>query len=299
MEQPMERYVQAGLIAAMAYPEEYHKAPVSVVRRIARDPWFSAVELNPIADSSARKACRELLESAHMTVCYSAHNRLLSTGLNPNDLEETGRCAAQQALLEEMEEARELGATGFAFLAGHWEQDKRRQGLEQLKKTTIAVCRYAAQFGMQVELEIFDFDIAKAALIGPAPLAEEFAAGVRSCCSNFGLMVDLSHIPMCYEEPAFVFRALRPYITHMHIGNTIIRSGYDAYGDEHPRFGFPHSENDVTQLVKFFRSARNEQCFDEQRPIIMSIEIKPRPNEDANAVLANSKRVVERAWALA
>ena len=38
----------------------------------------------------------------------------------------------------------------------------------------------------------------------------------------------------------------------MHIGNAVVKEGFEAYGDQHPRFGFPDSANDTEQLVDFF-----------------------------------------------
>ena len=46
---------------------------------------------------------------------------------------------------------------------------------------------------------MFDFDMDKAALIGPAPYAARFAADMRTTHNNFGLLVDLSHFPTTYE----------------------------------------------------------------------------------------------------
>ncbi len=69
-----------------------------------------------------------------------------------------------------MDEAEYLGAGGIAFLAGKWEEDTKALAYEQLLKTTRSVCTHAAQKGMMVELEVFDFDMDKAALIGPAPM---------------------------------------------------------------------------------------------------------------------------------
>ena len=40
-----------------------------------------------------------------------------------------------------------------------------------------------------------------------------------------------------------------PYITHFHIGNAVVKEGCEAYGDQHPRFGFPESANDTEQLL--------------------------------------------------
>jgi len=39
---------------------------------------------------------------------------------------------------------------------------------------------------------------------------------------------------------------IKDYIVHAHMGNCVIKDPkLPAYGDLHPRFGFPDSENDV------------------------------------------------------
>lgn len=76
---------------------------------------------------------------------------------------------------------------------------------------------------MMVELEVFDYDMEKVSLIGPAPYAARFAADIRMTNNNFGLMVDLSHFPTTYETSKFVVQILRPYITHFHIGNAVVK----------------------------------------------------------------------------
>lgn len=116
--------------------------------------------------------------------------------------------------------------------------------------------------------------------------------------NNFGLMVDLSHIPITYESSRFVIQTLRPYISHLHIGNAVVKEGCPGYGDKHPRFGFPNSANDVEQLAEFFRILKEEGFFRPQEPLVLSMEVTPQPGEDAGIILANTKRVINRAWAL-
>ena len=168
----------------------------------------------------------------------------------------------------------------------------------QLLKTTRAVCDYSAEKGMMVELEVFDYDMDKAALIGPAPYAAEFAADMRTTHSNFGLLVDLSHFPTTYETSRFVIRTLRPYITHFHFGNAVVVKGCDGYGDLHPRFGYPNSANDTPQLLDYLKVMKEEGFFDAENPYVLSMEVTLHPGEDEDIVLANTKRVLKRAWAL-
>ncbi|MCI8624477.1 MAG: sugar phosphate isomerase/epimerase [Provencibacterium sp.] len=295
MKESLHRYFRMGLIQWMSHPD---RPVLDSLRAIAQDDFFDAVEVCQFKNEEDRAAAAKLLESAHMTVCYGGQPRLLGTGLNPNDLDEEGRLRAQETLLEGIEEARQLGAKGLAFLAGKWQLETREEAYQQLLKTTRALCDRAAQYGMMIELEVFDFDMDKAALIGPAPLAARFAADMRTTHANFGLMVDLSHFPTTYETSRFVIRTLRPYITHLHIGNAVVQKGCDGYGDQHPRFGFPNSANDTEELLDFFRVLKEEGFLDAQNPLVLSLEVKPRADEDDGAVLAGTKRVIRRAWAL-
>ena len=72
----------------------------------------------------------------------------------------------------------------------------------------------------------------------------------------------------------------------------------EAYGDQHPRFGFPESANDTMELVDFFHVLKAEGFFNADEPYVLSFEVKPWADEDADIVLAGTKRVINRAWAL-
>ncbi len=295
MRDSIHKYFQVGTIQWMSHPT-YNV--LDSIRKIACDDFFDAIEITKFADDETRNSAIKLLEQSHLRVCYGAQPRLLGPKLNPNDIDEEGRKKAEATLIEAVDEAYALGSKGIAFLAGKWEEATREQAFGQLIKTTSAVCEYAAKKGMIVELEVFDYDMDKAALIGPAPLAAEFAAKMRMKHNNFGLMVDLSHFPTTYETSQFVIRTLRPYITHFHIGNAVVKQGCEAYGDQHPRFGFPNSANDTAELLDFFRVLKEEGFFCAEAPYVLSFEVKPWGDEDPEIILAATKRVVNRAWAL-
>ena len=281
----------------MSHPPADYEVLESI-KTICCDDYFDVLEVTQMKDEAVREKARKMLEQAHMRVCYGAQPRLLGTGLNPNDIDEEGRLKAERTLLEAVDEAEYLGAGGIAFLAGKWEEKTKEESYVQLKKTTKRVCDYAAEKGMAVELEVFDYDMDKAALIGPAPYAAKFAADMRCMCSNFGLIVDLSHFPTTYETSKFVIQTLRPYITHFHIGNAVVKKGCEAYGDQHPRFGYPESANDTEQLLEFFKVLKEEGFLNKDQPYVLSFEVKPWKGEDGDLVLAGTKRVINRAWAL-
>lgn len=296
MREPINAYFQVGVIQWMIHPEPRYNL-LDSLKQLACDDFFDAIEIAPIADAAVRQRARRMLESAHMSICYGAHPRLLA-GLNPNAIDERERLRAENELLRIVDEAHDMGAKGVCILAGKWTEETKDEAFRQLRKTTGRVCEHAAKCGMLVEMEVFDYDVDKRLLIGPAPDAARFAAEMRGEHENFGLVVDLSHIPLTHESTEFVVRSLRQYITHFHIGNAVIRPGCDGYGDKHPRFGFPNSANDAPQLLDFFRVLRREGFFRADKPCILSIEVKPAEGEDGDIVLANTKRVIRRAWAM-
>ena len=293
MRDSIHKYFKIGTIQWMSHPG----VPVlDSIKKIASDDFFDALEVCQIKDDETRLKAKAMMDQAHLKVCYGAQPRLLGPKLNPNDLNEEGRLQAERTLLEAIDEAEFLGAKGIAFLAGKWNVETKDQAYQQLLKTTLNLCAYAKTKNMQVELEVFDYDMDKAALIGPAPYAAQFAAEVRATCDNFGLLPDLSHIPTTYETPEFVIQTMGPYITHLHIGNAVVKKNCEAYGDQHPRFGFPNSANDEDQLLDFFRAVKAAGLMRPDDPLVLSFEVKPWANEDHDLVLAGTKRVINRAW---
>jgi len=284
----------------MAYPDTMkgEGATMDSIRKVAVDDYFDVIEITHIRDGEVRAQARDLLAQSHMKVCYGAQPRLLTAGLNPNHLDEAERKKAEAVLLDSIDEAEYMGAKGIAFLAGKYEEEKKEEAYRQLMKTTGALCEYAAKKDMTVILEVFDYDLDKKSLIGPAPYAAKFAADIRNQYNNFGLMVDLSHIPQTHETSRLVIQTLKPYILHFHIGSGVMAEGADAFGDTHPRFGFPNGLNDTDEVLEFLRVMKQEGFLDEENPPVLSFEVKPWGSEDPDVVVANAKRVLNRAWAL-
>lgn len=295
MRDSIHRYFQVSTIQWMSYPRT---DPLSAVRKIAEDDYFDAVEITHFQDPQAAREAKQLLAQSHLTIGYGAQPCLLASGLNPNAIDEAQRGAAEDLLKNCVDEARELGARRVGIMAGKWQEETKDLAYRQLLKTVRAVCGYAAGKDMFIELEVFDYDMDKCALIGPAPYAARFAADICMTNSNFGLMVDLSHIPTTRESSRFVVQTLRPFITHLHCGNAVVRPGCPAYGDKHPRFGYPNGANDVAELTEYFRVLRAEGFFRAEQPLMLSIEVTPQGSENEDIVLASSKRVLNRAWAL-
>ncbi len=300
MNEPMRNYMKVGLIHFMAYPSVIKgEGPIEeTFRKIALDDYFDAVEVTWIKDAEVRKSVKKMIDTSHIDVAYGGQPRQLTTGLNINDLDEAGRQKALATLKEGIDEAYEVGAGGFGFLSGKYSEEKAEEAYRALVASTRELCAYAKAKGdMKVALEVFDFDIDKKALIGPVALAKRFAEEIRAEFDNFGLMVDLSHIPLLHETSFESLIPIKDYIIHAHMGNCMMKDKSDpAYGDAHPRFGYPGSENDVDELVEYLRVLLSIGFLNKDERPIVSFEVKPVGDEDPDLVVANAKRVLNRAW---
>ncbi len=302
MKKSIYSYMKVGLIHFMAYPETMKgEGPIlQTLKKICTDDYFNAVEISWIKDAETRKKAMNMLKTAAITVAYGGQPRLLTTGLNINDIDETGRQKALETLIEGIDEAYEMGAVGFAYLSGRYQEEKKEEAFQALVHSTKALCAYARKKGdMKVVLEVFDYDVDKKSLIGPAFLAKRLAAIIMEEYDNFGLMVDLSHLPLIHESLEEAILPIKEYIVHAHMGNCVVKDpGLPAYGDAHPRFGFPDSENDVEELVAYLRCLKSIGFLNKENPPIVSFEVKPFGEEDPDIVVANAKRTLNKAWAL-
>ena len=306
MSEPHHGHVDMGIVHFMVYPETMSgDGPIlETVREIATDPFFGAIEVGPINDDETRRKTGELLEQANMRVGFGAQPMLLGGDHNLNDPSDEARAAAIDVVKEGIDQAVELGAERVGILSGPAPNDTadRPEQLELLEDSIAEICTYAAaNGGVGVTLETFDPQTDKCALIGGShEEAAELARSLRDDGHDFGIMIDLSHLPMQALEPPFTtpradLAALGETLVHVHIGNCVIHdTGHPAYGDLHPRFGI--GEIGERELQEFLETLfASGYLGGDDRPIV-SFEVAPVLEEDPDIVIANAKRTFNRAW---
>jgi sugar phosphate isomerase/epimerase len=301
MNDSMRKYMKVGLIHFMAYPVIKGEGSFEeTFKKIAVDDYFEVAEISWIKDQEVKNKVKKMIATAHLEVAYGGQPRLLTTGLNINDINEEGRQKALATLKAGIDEAYEMGAVGFAFLSGKYTAEKKEEAYQALVKSTKELCAYAKAKGdIKVALEVFDYDVDKNSIIGPVMLAKRYAEDIIKEFDNFGLLVDLSHMPLLRETPAESILPIKDYIVHAHMGNCVVKDpSLPCYGDGHPRFGFPDSENDVAELVEYLRVLLAIGFLNTEKRPIVSFEVKPFGDEDPDLVVANAKRVLNRAWDL-
>jgi sugar phosphate isomerase/epimerase len=302
MQESMYKFMKVGLVHVMAYPETMRgEGPIlETLQKIAEDDFFTAVEICWIKDAKVREKAKKLLEMSHLNVAYGAQPRLLINNLNLNSFDKEERKKAVSEIKAAVDEAYEMGAKSLAFLSGKDPgKEKREQAIRLLISSIKEICDYTKSKGsLGITLEIFDQEIDKKCLIGPANEARKLAAEIRKEYDCFGLMVDLSHLPLLNETPAQAIMPIKDYLVHAHIGNCIMRDKeHPGYGDQHPRFGIIGGENDVRELTEYLKVLLDIGFLNPQNSPMVSFEVKPLAGEISEVVIANAKRVLREAWA--
>ena len=283
MKESMYKYMRVGLIHFMAYPDTMAgEGPIlETIRKIAVDDYFNAIEITWIKDDKVREQVKKMLETSHMTVAYGSQPRLLTTGMNINDLDDAARKKALDNLKEGIDEAYYMGAEGFAFLSGKYEEDKKEEAFAALVDSTKELCAYAKSKGnLRIALEVFDWDVDKKSIIGPVDLAKRFAEEIRKEYDNFGLMVDLSHLPLLRESARESLIPVKDYIVHAHMGNAVAAIRHWKHMGMPIQIWFPNSENDVDELVEYLSVLMEIGFLNTKNPPIVSFEVKPWKDED-------------------
>ncbi|MBI5092215.1 MAG: sugar phosphate isomerase/epimerase [Candidatus Hydrogenedentes bacterium] len=299
MKESLHEYIKVGLVHFMAYPTCMGgEGPiVESLSHLAQDPFFEVMEVTRAKDPHVMKQMRSIAEQAKLELVFGAQPVCLGGGLNLNHPDSAERAKAIEALKNAIDQAESLGSKSVGVLSGKVSDDKdyaKQRLVDSLKQ----LCAYANTKGMSVALETFDqVPFGKNCLIGPTKDAVEVSAAVRKEHANFGLMLDLSHLPLIGETSEHALKTAGEHLVHVHVGNCAMDDPkHPAYGDNHPRFGAPGTRNDVPELAEFLKVLLEMGYLSTRERKIVSFEVKPMPGESSEAIVAGSKRAVLDAW---
>lgn len=303
MKELLQDYMKMGICAFMAFPDILKgEGPIlESIQAIADDQFFDVIEVTWIKDPEVRKRAADLLQLSHLDVGFAGQPPFLVTKRDLNILDDAKRQEAVAFGKEMIDQAKELGAAKFGIISGPYPGDAERdRAMAALIDSLKQLCQHAKQAGdIEVSLETFDRTIDKKCLIGYADDAVEIAEGVRKEHSNFGIMYDLSHLPLLGEDAGTALTKLKDYLNHIHIGNCAMRDpSHPAYGDNHPPFGVAGGESDVEEVATFIRALFDAGYLGGPGPIpAVSYEVKPLAGQPSSTMIAGAKRVLKNAWA--
>jgi sugar phosphate isomerase/epimerase len=302
MDKHWDHYCALSIIHFLAFPECLAgDGPIlETVGRIADDDFFSGIEISRINDAETRRQAAQLIEQSHMGVVFGAPPVILGDRLDLNSPDAAERQRAIETLKPYIAQAAEVGAQQFTILSGPDPTPSERPAATQrLAESIRELCDYGHRHGVSINLETFDRTVDKKALIGPADEAAALATIIKADFPDFGILYDMGHMPLLDESPLSALTALKDYLVHAHVGNCVKVPGRPAYGDLHPRFGYPGGENDAPQLAEFLRALFAVGYLHDNpsaRPWV-GFEMRPQAGETSANILANIKRTWREAWA--
>ncbi len=308
MQEPIEAYCHIGIVHPMAFPEVLQgEGPIlDTLTQVALDPFFSAIEVTWIKDASVRGDAAQLLATAGMEVIFAAQPPLMQQNLSLSDPDPDQRRKAVDACKQLIDQAYQLSAAILVVLSGPDPGESARpQATEAFIDSLKQLCNDAQQKSgermLAISLENFDRTVDKRCLIGPTREAAGIAEAIRNEYSNFGLTLDLSHLPLLRERADEAALAAVDHLIHVHIGNCVVGdTSHPAYGDQHPRFGVAGSAVGVPEVKRFLEALIYAGYFKRNTPTTMpvvSFEVKPAQGERSDLVIANAKRTLKHAWA--
>jgi sugar phosphate isomerase/epimerase len=304
MNKHWDAYCALSIVHFLGFPEcGGGDGPVlETITRIAEDDFFSAIEITRINDATVRGQAARLMENSHLQVGFGAHPIILGNKLNLNSLDSAQRKHALDTLKPYVAQAAEVGAKRFVILSGpDSSESERPAATAALVESIRELYTYARPYGLEITLETFDRKVDKKALIGPSDEAAALAVKMKKEHPDFGLLYDQAHGVLLDETPLAAMTTMKDHLIHAHVGNCVKVPGRPSYGDLHPRFGFPGSENDVAQLAEFLRALFAVGYLREDPPIggrpWVGFEVKPQPGETSADIIANMKRAWREAWA--
>ncbi|MEA3403803.1 MAG: TIM barrel protein [Armatimonadota bacterium] len=301
-----------GIVHFMAYPIIQDDDPQMILetaQRIAEDDFFDVLEVRRSQHQEVMDGLKQMATTAHLSLGLGAQPPLLLGGLDVNSLDDAERQRAVDDVKKSIDAAYELDCRICAFLSGPDVEDSRREdAMSALVDSCVELCEYStskAGDGQPVwlSLEQFDDTIDKKCLIGPSERAAELAERVKEQVDNFGLTQDLSHMPLLGETPQEMLSPTIDHLIHVHVGNAIMADeSMEGYGDKHPGFGYPGSENDVPELARFLETLIYVGYFDRDdlptdKPVV-TFEVSTIADEDPDLVVAGTKRAFHAAWSM-
>jgi hypothetical protein len=284
-----------GILQAAAYPDSVQSAEQSLaaLRQITQHGFFGVVEVSHLG-AAATRAARTLLEESGCTAEVDAGSVLYRSGASLCALEASTRAQAIALVHDAIDDAYALGATRVSIVSGRdpGEPD-RPAALGALIASICELYEYARANGhLELALKMADRAVDKHFLVGPTLDGVVVAQRVRKQYPNFGLVLNLGHLPLLEENIELAVSASAQFLARADLGNCIV-----ANGDSHPRFGVPGSAIGVAELVRFLGALLSAGYLCPGGNNIVAFEVRPAPGEDPREVIEDSTRALCAAWA--
>jgi len=272
-----------GVNHQFLYPESIvnQKVHTETMRELIALPYLEAVDCWIWRTPEASHEEISILRACGKQVNYNIGDRFGEKIVFPSSAEMAERRYAADVLRREIGFAMECGAKKIILGSGpdvpEVREDAKKRFAEVLYEVFSDVPKDVA-----ICLEPTDRYIDKHFLFGPAAETAGFVRDMRrSGMTNFGMLLDMAHVPLMCETLETAVRDAAETITHVHLGNNIVANPKNPmYGDKHVPFGIPESAYTERDVAVFLRLL-NENGYLKQDPCTVSFEVRPKEGVSA------------------
>lgn len=301
MRQNIRDYARLGLVHHLLYPECVDDAKCHF------DTLSEFVQRNDIEtfdccipfEKPYKQKAIEAVKNSGKEAVYSMHVfplRKISLGSDAPEEQKLIRLY----LKDQIAVAAEMGAKGFVFASGaDVSASKRSVARENFRNLCKWLCSELAGHGITALLEPFDREFDKKFLYGPTSECMELINSLTSEVKNFGIELDIAHLPLMGESFKTAFASVAPKLKRIHIGNCVMKNPSSKWhGDMHPPVGFAGGEIDIPELTEVLRLALEIGYLDKLKRGALVLEMRSFPDKTVEETIRDSIKRLEYAWKL-
>jgi sugar phosphate isomerase/epimerase len=296
-----------GVVVSAFYPDvRERKGPVvEVVRKLAADPFFQAMEFSGVEEPAARKELSDVVRASGRSRVFAGGSYCRLGQNNLHDLDEAKRQRALRNVETIIDEAIDYGCAilyvmGFEGPAA----PERPRALEKFAGSLAALSDYARRKNpsspLTISVENFYVLGEVPFLIGPTRELAQLLRDLRRDHPNVGLTFDTSHILQLREDLPSTYLAVQDVIAHIHLSNCLIKDKSSPFfGDKHPPYGMPGSEIGIPELVAFLKVLKEAGHFSRTYPTgkpVLSLEVICPSGQTPETIVEGAKEAFRQAW---
>jgi sugar phosphate isomerase/epimerase len=136
-------------------------------------------------------------------------------------------------------------------------------------------------------------------LFGSMAETRETVYNIRKAgMANFGILLDMGHIPIMHETLQSAAMTAGELLEHIHLGNCVIKDKTSPYyGDKHPCWGHPGGEYDETDGAIFLEELKSAGYFTRGCARTVSFEMRPLTGKTAEQTVEYLSHWIKRTYA--
>lgn len=290
-------YARLGLVHHMLYADSCTepRGHLQTLLEFLRRDDIEAFDFCVPYDEPYRSQAIDAVGSRKADKAYSLHlfpARKLSLGT----LDSAEQGMIKLILRDQVRVAAASGATGFVFVSGADNVERRREAMDSFYEMCVWFCRLLAEYNMTALLEPFDRFVDKKYLYGSIDECVELVDKVGETCPNIALELDIAHLPLIGEDIRGSILRCGSRIKRVHLGNCVLRDKSSRwYGDMHPPVGIDGGEIGVDEL-KIALTTLGEIGYigSERNPLIL--EMRPYDGMSVAETCEHSLALLDRAF---